>query len=333
MGQWPFHEGIGRERDGEGSEDKCRKGPRVGQVGLAERQHGLVEQVDAETEGPEDAKRFEAAQGAQGEFVVKGLVKHHRPGEAVGEGVGVAVKGRGSVEGSGDRGDGGEDEGEEGEADSARNANAALEEGQEGSEAQDRKEAQEERHRKFGPRAQVPQAGDGGGEDGHGEPRTAAVEWPKQGQDQGRDEVVDEFDGDGPKDLAPLEQGQVADHVAEVVDGARNSARGEGPVHRKRQEVEGVDAQKAAQGKAGPEAGRGGSALKGRQDLAVDEVGRQDKEEVDADASVVVKVEHAKEGVARVAAVRQEDEKYGQAAESVEFGLVVGTSVVGEEVV
>ena len=57
-----------------------------------------------------------------------------------------------------------------------------------------------------------------------------------------------------------------------------------------------VGAQKAAQGKAGPEAGRGGSALKGRQDLAVDEVGRQDKEEVDADAAVVVKVEHAKEG-------------------------------------
>jgi hypothetical protein len=39
-------------------------------------------------------------------------------------------------------------------------------------------------------------------------------------------------------------------------------------------------------------------------DLTVDQVGRQDKEEVDADASVVVKVHDAKERVARIAAVR-----------------------------
>ena len=64
-------------------------------------------------------------------------------------------------------------------------------------------------------------------------------------------------------------------------------------------------------------------------DLTVDQVGRQNKEEVDADASVVVKVQDAKEGVARVAAVRQQYNGHREPTESVELGLVPGASVVG----
>ena len=67
-------------------------------------------------------------------------------------------------------------------------------------------------------------------------------------------------------------------------------------------------------------------------DLTVDQVGRQDKEEVDADASVVVKVHNSKERVARIAAVRQQHYGHREPTESVELGLVAGASVVGEKV-
>jgi hypothetical protein len=65
--------------------------------------------------------------------------------------------------------------------------------------------------------------------------------------------------------------------------------------------------------------------------LPVDEVSGEDEEQVDSDAAKVVEV-NAKGVKASVAAVGQKHGKHGEAAESVEFGLLAGASVVREEV-
>ena len=65
--------------------------------------------------------------------------------------------------------------------------------------------------------------------------------------------------------------------------------------------------------------------------MSVDEVGRQHKKEVDADAPKVVEVD-AQRVIASVTAVRQQHKEHGQAAEAVELRLVVGLAVVGEQV-
>ena len=104
------------------------------------------------------------------------------------------------------------------------------------------------------------------------------------------------------------------------------------PVEQQGHEVERVDAQKSAYRKPHPKAEVRLAHFERIDDLTVDQVGRQNKEEVDSDASVVVKVHNSKERVARIAAVRQQHNGHREPTESVEFGLVPRASVVGEKV-
>ena len=124
----------------------------------------------------------------------------------------------------------------------------------------------------------------------------------------------------------------MAKYVCRTMDWARKPSGRDRPVEQQGHEVERVDAQYAPKGEADPKAEVRLAQFERIDYLTVDQVGRQDEEEVDADASVVVKVHNAKEGVARIAAVRQQHYGHREPTVSVELGLVPRASVVGKEV-